>query len=124
MSSMSAEYHRDYLDQGDNRERHNARCRAAYAKDNAGKAATHKKRYGETLSDTLARFEAQGFVCASCGSGHPGNKTNQWATDHCHKTKKVRGVLCGPCNWAIGHAGDSPRRLRLMALYLERTDVR
>lgn len=115
-----AAYHREYLNRGDNRERHNARCRVAYARDQAGKAATHKKRYGETLEETAARFAAQGYICASCGTPDPGNKNGQWATDHCHMNKIVRGVLCGPCNWAIGHAKDNPIRLRAMADYLER----
>lgn len=115
----SAAYHREYLDRGDNRARHNARCRAAYATGNRGKAATHRKRYGETLEETGARFAAQGYVCAACGSDDPGNKNGHWATDHCHKTKRVRGVLCGPCNWALGYAKEDPRRLRLLAAYAE-----
>ena len=124
MSSMSAEYHRNYLSQGDNRARHNARGREKYGSDlQAAKAATHRYRYGELLEVTEARFAAQGYVCASCGSDDPGNKKGQWATDHCHNTKKVRGVLCGPCNWAIGHAHDDPVKLRQMAAYLERTNV-
>jgi hypothetical protein len=32
----------------------------------------------------------------------------------------VRGVLCGPCNLALGHVKDDPERLRRMAEYLER----
>ena len=39
--------------------------------------------------------------------------------DHCHKTGVVRGMLCGNCNFLLGHANDSPEILRKAADYLE-----
>lgn len=41
--------------------------------------------------------------------------------DHDHKTNVVRGVLCRPCNLAIGHAKDSIVRLKNMIDYLNRS---
>lgn len=41
--------------------------------------------------------------------------------DHCHETGKVRGMLCGPCNTALGYAKEDPNRLRGIADYIERT---
>lgn len=38
--------------------------------------------------------------------------------DHCHETKKVRGLLCGRCNYLLGVAQDNPLVLARAALYL------
>jgi hypothetical protein len=42
------------------------------------------------------------------------------AVDHCHKTGKVRGVLCGRCNKNIGQFEDNPNILIAAALYIQR----
>ena len=42
------------------------------------------------------------------------------AVDHCHKTGKIRQLLCSNCNPAIGFIKDSPELARKMADYLER----
>ena len=40
--------------------------------------------------------------------------------DHCHTTGLVRGLLCNSCNLVLGAVGESPDRLRALAVYLER----
>lgn len=44
--------------------------------------------------------------------------------DHCHKSKKFRGWLCHQCNVVLGYAGDSPKLLRKLADYLEKSKRR
>lgn len=77
--------------------------------------------YGLTTEafDALARV--QGGVCAVCRRP-PG--AQRLHVDHDHATGEVRGLLCGPCNRAIGLVDDDPTRLRGLADYLERQPVR
>ena len=39
--------------------------------------------------------------------------------DHCHKTQKIRGVLCNRCNTALGLVDDSTEKLEKLIQYLE-----
>jgi hypothetical protein len=42
------------------------------------------------------------------------------AVDHCHRTGKVRGLLCSPCNTAIGKLREDPALFASALAYLER----
>lgn len=67
-------------------------------------------------------LERQGNGCAICGrTDNPGK--SRLAIDHCHKSGKIRGLLCTCCNQAIGQMKDSPELLRKAAAYLETTRV-
>jgi len=46
----------------------------------------------------LAMLEAQGHRCAICAITINGNSH----VDHNHETGQVRGLLCQPCNMALG----------------------
>ena len=81
-----------------------------------------KRRVGITFSEKMDRFEAQGRKCAACGStehNHPRlNGENGWCADHSHITDQFRGVVCWPCNMALGFADDSIKRLTGLVQYL------
>lgn len=58
-----------------------------------------KIQYGITLEEYEAMLTAQQGVCALCGAPPPDDRG--LAVDHCHDTKRIRGLLCGPCNTAL-----------------------
>lgn len=63
-------------------------------------------------------FDAQGCKCAICGADNPGSK-NGWNTDHCHKSKRVRFILCAHCNRGLGAFKDNPEIMRKAADMIE-----
>lgn len=89
-------------------------------KENPTYALTDRRRnlvikYGLSVEDWDALFEAQGRRCPICKA----SDLDKWDTDHDHATGQVRGILCPPCNRGIGQLKDDPARLRAAAEYLE-----
>lgn len=76
-----------------------------------------KAKHGITLDEYNAMLAAQNGRCAICFA-LPEKK--RLSIDHCHATLKIRGLLCAPCNHALGFFKDEPKRLREAANYLER----
>jgi len=64
-----------------------------------------KANYGITLEYYNHILSSQGGKCAICGSPSNGNRWRLYI-DHCHKTGKVRGLLCYNCNFGIGNLKD------------------
>ena len=60
-------------------------------------------KLGFTLELFNQMLEAQGNVCALCGTDDPGAGRNTFNADHDHNTGKARGLLCMSCNLAIGY---------------------
>lgn len=77
--------------------------------------------HGISSADYRALLRAQKGVCALCGKKRFGwlKGKRELAIDHDHETGKVRGLLCGDCNTALGRFGEDPARLRAAADYLE-----
>ena len=57
-------------------------------------------------------------LCACCGRSK--SEVGTLNLDHCHATNRIRAMLCRGCNRGIGFFDDSPDRLRLAAIYLEK----
>jgi hypothetical protein len=43
-----------------------------------------------------------GNSCWICGRNAPGGRKQKLCIDHCHKTGKIRGLLCDTCNRVLG----------------------
>lgn len=80
-----------------------------------------KNLYGITASQYSSLLAKQNNSCAICHSQSPKANSKYFHVDHCHVTKKVRGLLCIECNLGLGKFQDNPQNLLKAALYLEFT---
>lgn len=71
-----------------------------------------KRKFGMTVEQYDALLLAQDGHCAICPS------TTELCVDHNHTTGVVRGILCNPCNKALGFLKDDPARLAAAIEYL------
>jgi len=78
---------------------------------------TLKKTFGITLEQYHKIFDQQNGCCAICQK-HQKEFKRALAVDHCHKTKIIRGLLCGNCNTGIGKLKDSIKLLQKAIDYL------
>lgn len=106
------------------------RAKAYYAKHNKPRTEEEKEarwvselrqRYGLTLDGYQEILKRQNGVCAICEGqpNGPGADKGRFHVDHCHRTGKVRGLLCGKCNTAIGLLDDDAKRAMRVARYIE-----
>lgn len=79
-----------------------------------------KRNYGMTQLDYDEMFLAQKGLCAICGNPPSGDHHFRLAVDHCHESKKVRGLLCILCNVSLGGFKDSAELLENAIRYLQR----
>lgn len=61
-----------------------------------------KRRYGATVQKYNELLENQKGCCAICKI-HYSEFERAFHIDHCHKSNKIRGLLCVNCNTALGH---------------------
>ena len=78
-----------------------------------------KRTYGISLEDYNKTLEKQEGNCYICKSKKTTRKNNRLDVDHCHKTGKVRGLLCSYCNSLIGNCKESIDILQNAIEYLE-----
>jgi len=92
---------------------------------NPEKATSHnlKKMYGISLEIYEAMAVQQNGVCAICKNPEQSvdkdGAPRRMPVDHCHKTGKVRALLCTACNRALGLFKDDPSVLQAAAKYVE-----
>lgn len=96
----------------------NARSMEWYRANKERAAATQrrnklKREYGLTLEQFEAMLTAQSGRCAICKV-----EMTEPHVDHDHKTGLIRGLLCMPCNSALGMFRDSTESLAAAIAYL------
>lgn len=92
----------------ENRERHLATRKKWY----------RLKEYGLTPERLAEMLTSQNSTCACCETElFGGGETH---VDHNHITGKVRGLLCMPCNLAIGMVKENIDTVLKLGIYLEK----
>lgn len=77
-----------------------------------------RTKYGLTIADYWNLYLAQSGQCAICKTGDSHHSSTKLNVDHSHLTGKVRSLLCGKCNKALGLVNDSTELLSAMIDYL------
>jgi hypothetical protein len=93
-------------------------CQSIQNKTNFKKKWRYEQ-YGISGDDFLKILNKQENKCCGCNSELISSNTKPHI-DHCHKTGKVRGLLCKSCNSALGFAKDKVETLLNLANYLEK----
>lgn len=78
--------------------------------------ASRIAKYGLTLDQFHARYEAQNFCCAICGEY---TEFGNLVIDHCHGTTFARGLLCWCCNSGIGQLRESTELMGRAVAYIK-----
>jgi hypothetical protein len=98
-------------------------CRSEYSKKHVKKLSEKSRqsrlkiKFGISDEDYKFLLKQQNFSCAICHK-HENQINRKLAVDHCHKTGKVRGLLCSNCNTGIGNLRDSTYLLFKSICYL------
>lgn len=87
-----------------------------------------KKKYNLTPAEYEVIAERQGGCCAICKTELPHHLNSEEdlrdrvGVDHDHVTGRIRGLLCGPCNKALGFFQDDPAIVEGALAYLRQFD--
>jgi hypothetical protein len=83
-----------------------------------------KYTYGIDSGEYAEILQKQNNVCAICKEKETklnknSGEVKRLAVDHCHKTNKIRGLLCFDCNSSLGKFRDSIELLNSAIGYLK-----
>lgn len=80
----------------------------------------HLKRFfGMSMEDYNKFLDIQEYRCAICQIELTETGKDHFDIDHCHKTGKIRGLLCGSCNKGLGCFKDDINSLESALNYLK-----
>lgn len=85
-----------------------------------------QRLYGISYEGFLTLSQAQGGKCKICeidpSKAYKGRSASL-CVDHCHKTNKIRGLLCYACNTMLGKVKESIPTLQNAIEYLQEHDT-
>jgi len=82
------------------------------------------KKYGLTVEQyekMVVEQDNKCYICRKAETKKRKGKVNRLSIDHCHKTKKVRGLVCHSCNYKIGVFEDAGKMFRI-SMYLAKIE--
>lgn len=79
---------------------------------------TLKQNYNITLEEYQQLYHIQKGCCFICGRPQK-DQSKRMAVDHCHKTGRIRKLLCTQCNVALGMVNESVDILKNMIEYIQ-----
>jgi len=88
-------------------------CRFCAIRQN--KSQSLRRKYGLTITDRDALVAAQKGACPICKE-----TPAKLVIDHCHRSGKVRALLCDRCNRLLGVAGDDVALLQASIRFLKK----
>jgi thiol-disulfide isomerase/thioredoxin len=96
-------------------------CRKEHRTLNIDKSyiAVIKRKYGISEEEYIQILKKFDNKCGICSSTDSGGRSKRMSLDHCHKTGKIRGILCHSCNTGLGLLKDSTEILQKAIDYLE-----
>ena len=79
------------------------------------KARQREYKYGITQTEFNKMMGEQNGLCKICGMINDGKALT---IDHCHKTNRIRGLLCSQCNRGLGIFKDNAILLLIASHYV------
>ncbi len=83
----------------------------------------YQQNYGITLDQYNWLLACQNGVCAICGRPETKimrGKVAPLSIDHCHKTTRIRALLCHKCNLAFGYMREDPEQIKKLLKYAKK----
>lgn len=109
-------------DKNTNHYRFNSPCKFCsnfYRNKNYYKAHRLKVKYNLSQEDYNLKLKAQKYSCAICNI-HRDDYLKDFSVDHCHKTGKVRSLLCTQCNSGIGFFRENINNMEKAIAYIKK----
>lgn len=115
----------------------NSLCKSCHNEDNRRyykkmprkdqRAKSLKSKYGLSFEEFQMILHKQEGRCSICmeevyWDTYTANPKKA-CVDHCHKTGKIRGILCSNCNRALGLLKDDLSRIKRLEGYLNRCGI-
>jgi len=76
------------------------------------------RKYNLSLEQYRKMLDTQEHKCLLCKISAKDTASKYLVVDHCHNTGKIRGLLCNPCNTAIGLLKENIETIKNVIQYL------